>query len=221
MDRIMLHYSEEQYNRGLELVSYGIGKINQFRNAQYQLALLICLIKRKQIRFAESNGLVTFKFFDPMMSVSERNAVTSFGGVWIEINEEGKRKVSYPTLFFMPHCGRALYNNVLWANWGRESLHHVMIIGNSFNRYMDQVRPTRRGISDSDPLTRNCIELLFEKKLIIEEEFKNDFEVVGALNDFCIHTFDTLNSSKQIAWENRPQEYFPNGTCDTIIGAAH
>jgi hypothetical protein len=34
------------------------------------------------------------------------------------------------TVFYMPHCGRALINNVLWANWGPE-LARLLLVGNS------------------------------------------------------------------------------------------
>lgn len=32
----------------------------------------------------------------------------------------------------MPHCGTALYNNLLWSNWSADALSRVLIIGNSF-----------------------------------------------------------------------------------------
>ena len=37
-----------------------------------------------------------------------------------------------PTIFYMPHCGTALYNNLLWRNWSVDALSKVVIIGNSF-----------------------------------------------------------------------------------------
>jgi hypothetical protein len=36
------------------------------------------------------------------------------------------------TLFYMPHCGRALINNVLWANWGPD-LARLLLVGNSLD----------------------------------------------------------------------------------------
>lgn len=47
--------------------------------------------------------------------------------------QEGKHSVqSQPTVFYMPHCGTALYNNLLWSNWSADALSRVVIIGNSF-----------------------------------------------------------------------------------------
>ena len=39
------------------------------------------------------------------------------------------------TLFYMPHCGIAMYNNLLWANWDPSTLSKIAIIGNRFSGY--------------------------------------------------------------------------------------
>lgn len=57
-------------------------------------------------------------------------------------NEEGKRKVVGTTLFFLPHCGKELYNNLLWANWNASSLPYCVIVGNSLSTIGQNV-PTR------------------------------------------------------------------------------
>ena len=49
-----------------------------------------------------------------------------------------KFKVEEKTLFFMPHCGMAMYNNLLWSNWGVEKMEMMVIIGNSFNSYYEK-----------------------------------------------------------------------------------
>ena len=49
-----------------------------------------------------------------------------------------KFKVQENTLFFMPHCGKAMYNNLLWANWSVDRLGKMVIIGNSFNSYHEK-----------------------------------------------------------------------------------
>ncbi|XP_065595083.1 SRR1-like protein isoform X3 [Cyrtonyx montezumae] len=48
-------------------------------------------------------------------------------------HQEGKHCVNgSPTLFYMVHCGKALYNNLLWRNWSVGALSNMVIIGNSF-----------------------------------------------------------------------------------------
>ncbi|KFV51420.1 SRR1-like, partial [Tyto alba] len=47
--------------------------------------------------------------------------------------QEGKHSVEgSATLFYMVHCGKALYNNLLWRNWSAGALSKMIIIGNSF-----------------------------------------------------------------------------------------
>ncbi|XP_064321929.1 SRR1-like protein isoform X2 [Phalacrocorax carbo] len=46
---------------------------------------------------------------------------------------EGKHGIEgSATLFYMVHCGKALYNNLLWRNWSAGALSKMVIIGNSF-----------------------------------------------------------------------------------------
>ena len=42
------------------------------------------------------------------------------------------------TLFYMPHCGIAMYNNLLWANWDHSILSKIAIIGNRFSSYNER-----------------------------------------------------------------------------------
>lgn len=55
---------------------------------------------------------------------------------WLHLGvftQEGKRSVrGEPTVFYMLHCGTALYNNLLWSNWSADALSKMVIIGNSF-----------------------------------------------------------------------------------------
>lgn len=72
--------------------------------------------------------------FDPVLGEFEKATLTRLGCQMIQENEKGKRSCCRPpesdqneaqpsgcrrrpTLFFMPHCPRRLYSNLLWANW--------------------------------------------------------------------------------------------------------
>lgn len=55
------------------------------------------------------------------------------------ILQEGKRLATKPTLFYLMHCGKALYNNLLWKNWSTQCLPRMIIIGNSFNGILDRL----------------------------------------------------------------------------------
>jgi hypothetical protein len=44
--------------------------------------------------------------------------------------QQGNRPITSKTLFFMPHCGRRLYENVLRSNWNMDNLIQIYILGN-------------------------------------------------------------------------------------------
>jgi hypothetical protein len=186
------------------VICYGIGRIEVFRNARCQLALLIAILRRKRVQQLSSRE--NFEFFDPMLNHVEIEAIKALGGIAISTNEQGKRRASNgPSFFYMPHCVRALYNNVLWANWGKATLESIVIVGNSFNGYMDQIRPTKRGKTDSDPLTRNCIEAVHQRGCVVEKIFENDFPVISSFNDLSTHVFH-VSDAEIMREEDRPDE---------------
>jgi len=94
--------------------------------------------------------------YDPVFSASECDALKELGFTVLTENEvcvthsfsiilfcsqfiasfslqEGKRPVYQPTLFYLMHCGKALYNNLLWRNWTPQTLQNIIIIGNRFH----------------------------------------------------------------------------------------
>uniref|UniRef100_A0A4W2CNJ5 SRR1-like domain-containing protein n=1 Tax=Bos indicus x Bos taurus TaxID=30522 RepID=A0A4W2CNJ5_BOBOX len=108
-------------------VCYGVGKFASCIIARSQLAFLLLLLERCQI--PRSHCCV----YDPLFSRLEIAVLNALGVVVLGDNEEGKRSVcGEPTIFYMPHCGTALYNNLLWRNWSVDALSKVVIIGNSF-----------------------------------------------------------------------------------------
>lgn len=70
--------------------------------------------------------------FCPYTTQSDVAIAEHFGLATIQQNECGKRAASAKTVFFMPHCGRTLYQNVLASNWGeqQQQLRDIAIIGN-------------------------------------------------------------------------------------------
>ncbi len=205
---VLLQYDQDKIS--LDVVCYGIGQISVFRNAEYQLALIILVIRRNIFGYFSS---CKFHFYDPIMNAIEIAAMEHFSGIQILQNEEGKRRVSAPTLFYMPHCGKALYNNLLWANWKLENLRNLIIVGNSFSGYVDKTRPTRRGKSDSDLSTENCIRSVIESDALIEMKCSNQFPIIGSFNDLSLH----IVKSKEEIFKSVPDEYKADGRCDTII----
>ncbi|WFD25862.1 hypothetical protein MNAN1_000829 [Malassezia nana] len=50
-------------------------------------------------------------------------------------NECGGYSFTSPTLLYMPHCPKELYENVLRANWDRQRLQTLVLCGNELDMY--------------------------------------------------------------------------------------
>ncbi|KAJ8285625.1 hypothetical protein GJAV_G00029020 [Gymnothorax javanicus] len=112
---------------GLDCVCYGLGSFSTCISSRYQLAMLILLLEMLEI------PPVQCSMFDPVFTPAEHEVLQALGFTVLTVNEEGKRPVSRPTLFYLIHCGKALYNNLLWRNWSLQALPRLTIMGNSFH----------------------------------------------------------------------------------------
>nr|XP_055230820.1 SRR1-like protein isoform X3 [Gorilla gorilla gorilla] len=111
----------------LKCVCYGIGNFATCIIARNQLTFLLLLLEKCQI--PRSHCWV----YDPLFSQLEIEVLNTLGVTVLSENEEGKRSIrGEPTIFYMLHCGTALYNNLLWSNWSVDALSKMVIIGNSF-----------------------------------------------------------------------------------------
>ncbi|XP_048198704.1 SRR1-like protein isoform X2 [Perognathus longimembris pacificus] len=111
----------------VQCVCYGLGNFASCITARTQLAFLLLLLDRCQI--PRNHCWV----YDPLFSQLEIAVLSMLGVAVLTENEEGKRSVQgEPTIFYMPHCGTALYNNLLWSNWSVAALSKMVVIGNSF-----------------------------------------------------------------------------------------
>ncbi|XP_076346926.1 SRR1-like protein [Tachypleus tridentatus] len=190
---------EENQLTGLNLdnfhiVCYGLGNFSCCVSSQYQLALLLGL----KASFNVDNVLV----YDPVFSSSEIQLLKKTGCEVIIKNEEGKRSVKTKTLFYMPHCGKPLYNSVLWANWSPDQLPLVVILGNSFNTMM--CNTPVKWLKDSVPYIVKV--LPFKQETII----KNDFRISDIFNDIAVHSFNREELLQVLSefWEEAAEPFY-------------
>ncbi|KAM6377598.1 SRR1-like protein [Pluvialis apricaria] len=108
-------------------VCYGLGRFSSCPAARSQLAFLLLLLEELAVPPGRCS------VFDPAFSAQEAAALAQLGLRLLPDNEEGKHGIEgSATLFYMVHCGKALYNNLLWRNWSAGALSKMVIIGNSF-----------------------------------------------------------------------------------------
>ena len=70
------------------------------------------------------------------MNSHDRFVMGELGIKVLAQNDQCKRSVGDArTHFYMPHCPLRMYSNLLWANWGEDSLQRLVILGNTFSNY--------------------------------------------------------------------------------------
>lgn len=120
--------------------------------------------------------------YDPLFSPLEIAVLNRLGVAVLSENEEGKRSVAgEPTLFYMVHCGTALYNNLLWRNWSVDALSKMLIIGNSFTGLQERLltRTLQKSYSYIAKVLKGLEEL----------EFAQTAQYVDTFNDTAVHWF--------------------------------
>jgi hypothetical protein len=189
-----------------EIVCYGIGDIINSNTARLQLALALSL--------ASGLGLdrSAVSFFDPVLTQGGDRVLTDLGITVTQENENCRRRVpdGGNSLFFMPHCDREMYNNVIGANivgagnpgdagvqadasaaeepaagddGGSTAFTQLSILGNSFNAYEER--------SAYDQAVRQCKYLLIGASRCVEQPLLDTGEEFGpgVFNDTALHTF--------------------------------
>ncbi|XP_071711469.1 protein SENSITIVITY TO RED LIGHT REDUCED 1-like [Rutidosis leptorrhynchoides] len=150
----------------LTMVIYGIGSIESYESPRLQLSLAI-LMKRRFDWIGE------IEVFDPIISLTESKVLKGLGCCVLSVNEQGRRQVVNPTMFFMPHCEAELYDNLLKTNWKYENLKQIILFGNSFEKY-EQHRSVFgcSGLDDS------------RKHIVSIQPFTKEFEICTVLDDY-------------------------------------
>eukprot|EP01102_Stenamoeba_stenopodia_P013725 TRINITY_DN4488_c0_g1_i1.p1 TRINITY_DN4488_c0_g1~~TRINITY_DN4488_c0_g1_i1.p1 ORF type:complete len:299 (-),score=26.41 TRINITY_DN4488_c0_g1_i1:330-1187(-) len=164
----------------LDVVCYGIGNISRSKCSLYQLALISLLLVDLEIKGERY-------IFDPVLTNIEQSICQSALNMNIIPHDEiGKRRVERRTLFFMPHCDKALYQNLLIANY--KSLNDVIIIGNSFAQYQQRC-VTKKQVAELSVLLKVA-------EFTIEIPFSDSFSPqTNAFNDLSLHYFDPSSTT--------------------------
>ncbi|XP_055017672.1 SRR1-like protein isoform X5 [Boleophthalmus pectinirostris] len=140
--------------------------------------------------------------FDPVFSSGEKDVLKRIGLTVLTENEEGKRQVDKPTIFYLMHCGKALYNNLLWKNWSKHCLTEIIIIGNSFCSMKERTidREFNRDYSYISQITAVCKESLLPCPS----------HMIDVFSDTAVITFPTgsLNELSESTWVNTPEPQY-------------
>ncbi|XP_060075624.1 SRR1-like protein [Ylistrum balloti] len=190
----------------LQVICYGLGNFSECIIARYQLCLLMAL--REHLKVNASDCLL----YDPRFRDGEIDILCELGFGMIDKNEEGKRQcsLSSQTLFYMPHCGKSLCNNLLWANWNTHHLPNMVIIGNSFTTILNNTPSRLLANSGSyiQHLHPYCTEL----------PLPTTFKFTDIFNDTSIHLFptDKLKMAPEDLWDSPPEPRYEESDVEFI-----
>ncbi|CAN9513276.1 unnamed protein product [Ophioblennius macclurei] len=179
-----------------ECVCYGLGSFSSCVSARFQLAMLLLLLEAGQI------ALTDCIVYDPVFSSAERDVLRELGLTVLTENEEGKRIASKPTLFFLMHCGKALYNNLLWKNWSTHCLSMVVIIGNSFSGIRE--RTIDRELQRDYGYISKAVNLCEERRLPCPARLIDVFSDTSVIS-FPSHSFQGVPQS---TWTDSPEPQY-------------
>lgn len=192
----MKNLKESVSNRSIsEIICLGIGRVSECSIAKHQLALL--LIVQEELKVEPLT-----KFYDPVISKYDIDLLTQLNCTVLSDNKEGKYSIEHTTLFYLPHCPKQITNNLLYSNWNVESLKHLILICNSFNKTITST-PERH-------LRPNAHYLLEIHSFTAEVEIENSYKFNDIFNDFSIHTFpeDKLSAAPKEFWENHLEPHY-------------
>lgn len=122
----------------ISLICYGLGSFDESLSSRYQLALLLLILE--EIDAFNHIHLQLTELYDPVFNEIDKHLLTKvFGFVVSSGNDQCFRSVACSTpcvksmtLFYMPHCGKALFNNLLYSNWTTGKLESLVILGLMF-----------------------------------------------------------------------------------------
>ncbi|WIA15841.1 hypothetical protein OEZ85_012596 [Tetradesmus obliquus] len=164
------------------LVVYGLGSPDDSKVSRHQLALVL-LLQGLLPRLSQPPLL-----FDPAFSEADRLLLQGLGLGVIEENEEGRRPVQGPTLFYLPHCEAGLTDNLLLANASPQQQQHLALLGNSFGSY--QARWAAPSALRPSTVRPDRLLQLVEQGAVCELRVPDHgYCVASAFNDMSLHTF--------------------------------
>lgn len=169
------------------VVCYGLGKLHIYRT-QLQIALISSLLQR---------FMGEVYSFDPIHTEKEKSIIRTLGFIPLDVDEEGQREIpdSHTCLFYMPHCDRWLYNNVIKKN--REDLSRLFILGNSFLEYSKKSKPKE----EQDEINKLVeLALVSELKYSLSPGSESNLDknsIYEAFNDLRLISF----MKKELKWK--------------------
>ncbi|XP_059307941.1 protein SENSITIVITY TO RED LIGHT REDUCED 1-like [Lycium ferocissimum] len=119
----------------VQVVIYALGSMESSFNSQFQLAVVL-LLKRDF-----PNWIGNIEVYDPLMSPADTLVLRKLGFEVLTIDENCKRQVRGPTMFYKPVPSYWLIGNLLGANWSSSCINQIFLLTNSFRDLLTNISP--------------------------------------------------------------------------------
>ncbi|XVF46714.1 hypothetical protein PTKIN_Ptkin03bG0050200 [Pterospermum kingtungense] len=129
------------------MVIYGLGSVSKSNQSRHQLAFALSLQRDLSDWISDR-----IEVYDPKLSKADMTVLEELGCTVLSVNEEGKRRVERPTLFFMPHAPTYLEGNLLEANWSPSNINHVILLTNKMTEELEYYQLRQEGLGLQRPL---------------------------------------------------------------------
>ncbi|KAF8979087.1 hypothetical protein BGZ46_005827 [Entomortierella lignicola] len=179
-------------NRIKDMVFYGIGSVEISRNSQFQLALGLCL---KDI--LQTTG--TIYISDPIMTDFDKQLAEKLGIAVLQPEDKSKQQIEARTLLYMPHCPKGLYSQVLEANWSRNKLNDLVILGNRFTMYDES--PSFRQVAKQALFILPALSIA-NVSLLPQIKFEDN----TIFNDLALHCFPADRAVPEVDTHDREDD---------------
>ncbi|TVU15979.1 hypothetical protein EJB05_39525, partial [Eragrostis curvula] len=193
-------------NECMELVIYGPGSFEFDVGSQFQLAFILLLKEAKIFPVGD------IEIYDPALSPADVKACFDLGIRVLLVNEQCRRSVEKPTLFFVP--GLALAANVMETNFYPKQLNKMIIVSYGFKENGKSISHAVENMNYGDAYVGS---LAFERnrfmwasmdyihEVIVMEKFDKKLWALSGLNHVA---------SLRIQLEERISRPFNEDQCD-------
>jgi hypothetical protein len=201
LKKILIEYFQPDTtytNSAVNLICYGLGSLDDNMCSRYQLALFLLIIDEiNEFKFLvepkkKTLSIDLIELYDPIFNQNDIYLLTELFKFKISNSNEKCLRSVHSTLetkknvlniFYMPHCEKTMYNNLLYSNWSKACLSTILIIGNSFSTI---------DTNSLDKDLKKYYSFIMDSNFhLVNETRLNSFcDLTDAFTDLAFHLFD-------------------------------
>ncbi|GAA5910954.1 Ber1p [Sporobolomyces salmoneus] len=191
------------------VVCLGLGSVSDSTKAQDQYILSKELL-------LELNGIIDpeepVKFYDPVFTPEDTSFLLSEGHSVLSSSFELSLRL--PTLLYIPHGPRSLFNDLISENWTRAQLEKMIIFGNRLDLYEDPTysgTTSQSGEGEEGELKEGMESIRKAAKLFEIVPLPTTKEHLEAFNDLAIEWVDPKKVEEAVKDGRIPETMSFNG----------